>query len=103
MRDFFKRLLTRGKAFWQIDKVTHMVTSALICFVIGAYMIVRLGPWMYDAVVVPYIFSAVATFFIGLFKECYDHYFGGTSEGVDLIADAWGIFLGLLLMTLTII
>ena len=72
-----------GQTFTQVDKLKHIVVSAIIMVVFNLFL--------------PTYLAAIITFAICIGKEVYDKTTNkGCAEWEDLIADVIGIIIGIL-------
>lgn len=72
-----------GQTFTQVDKLKHIVVSAIIMVIFNLFL--------------PTYMAAIITFAIGIGKEVYDKTTNkGCPEWKDLLADIIGIIIGIL-------
>lgn len=76
------------------DKYLHVICSLLLTFAIGVTADIWLVHWQAS------VFGCVMAFLIGIAKEVWDRYHGGTMDGQDILADLIGCLMGFIVTLL---
>lgn len=80
MRDWVNRIIARIG----IDKIAHFAFSAFLCLAIGRF----LNWWI----------AVIITAALGIIKELIDKLEGGKIDFKDILADAIGVVVGMMLL-----